>query len=87
VRFEIQQPWPVGEMAPKEDINADSVLFEGYINVKAQIRGGNIKDGESLSVGLLTIILHGDNRSHNDKEMQLVALWTFLYISSYTSIK
>ncbi|KAK8034128.1 short-chain dehydrogenase [Apiospora rasikravindrae] len=42
-RIELQQPWPVGEMAIKGHHDPVTTLFEGYVNVKGRIRGEEVK--------------------------------------------
>ncbi|KAK6850641.1 Secreted hydrolase-like protein [Apiospora arundinis] len=42
-RIELEQPWPVGEMAVRGKPDPVSTLFEGYVNVKARIRGEDVK--------------------------------------------
>ncbi|KAK7923422.1 hypothetical protein PG985_007493 [Apiospora marii] len=42
-RIEMEQPWPVGEMVVKGKPDVVSTLFEGYVNVRARIRGEEVK--------------------------------------------
>lgn len=42
-RIEVEQPWPLGEMAVKGKPDVVSMLFEGYVDVRARIWGEEIK--------------------------------------------
>ncbi|KAK8140207.1 Secreted hydrolase-like protein [Apiospora sp. TS-2023a] len=42
-RIEMEQPWPVGEMGVKGKPDVVSTLFEGYVDVRARIRGEEVK--------------------------------------------